>query len=104
MGYSQNLKAYRCYYPKTGPILVSRNVFFIESKDNHPCLFRPGVEIRSEGGPATDDPFQKTRIEGEHWKADAHEKEVAENRDNNDLHAEALVIAPFPEDQQPDVP
>ena len=78
MGYSQNSKAYRCYYPKTGHILISRNVFFIESKDNHPHPFRPGVEIGSEGGPATDDPFQQIRTEGEHWEVDAHEREVVE--------------------------
>ena len=31
-------------------------------------------------------------------------REVVENRDNNDPHAEAPVIAPIPEDRQPDRP
>ena len=48
MGYSTNLKAYRCYCPKTGKFIISRHVFFIESKDNTPHLFCPGVKIQAD--------------------------------------------------------
>jgi len=54
IGYSPNSKAYRCYYPKTGQIIVTRNVFFIESKDNHPRTYRPGVQVGDAG--EADDP------------------------------------------------
>ena len=49
VGYSQNSKAYQCYYPKTKHIVVTRNVVFIKSKDNHPRLYRPGVQVGEKG-------------------------------------------------------
>ena len=57
MGYSMNSKAYRCYCPKTGRIVISRHVFFIESKDNTPCPFRPRVEIQEHDNQT--DPFKQ---------------------------------------------
>ena len=48
VGYSQTSKAYRCYYPTTGRIIVSRHVSFIESKDTKPRPYRPGVSVGSD--------------------------------------------------------
>ena len=55
VGYSTNSKAYQCYYPKTGRIIITRHVSFIESKDNTPHPFRPGVEIQEDNDGT--DPF-----------------------------------------------
>ena len=43
-----NSNAYQCYCPKTGRIVISRHVLFIESKDNTPHLFCPGVKIQAD--------------------------------------------------------
>ena len=56
VGYSQNSKAYQCYYPKTGRIIISRHVFFIEAKDNVPRPYCPSIETQNnedecENGP-----------------------------------------------------
>ena len=48
VGYSETSKAYQCYYPPTGRILVSRHVSFIESQDARPRPYRPGVEIGTD--------------------------------------------------------
>ena len=86
MGYSQNSKAYRRYYPKTGRILISRNIFFIKLKDDHPHPFRPGIEIGNKGDPATDDPFRQIKTERGDIEADAHDRAMVENRGNGEPH------------------
>ena len=55
VGYLQNSKAYQCYYPKTKCIVVTQNVVFIESKDNHPCPYQPGVQVGEKGEDDDDD-------------------------------------------------
>jgi hypothetical protein len=48
MGYSSDLKAYQCWNKKTGCILVSRNVQFIEIEDSRLRPFYPGVIANEE--------------------------------------------------------
>ena len=48
VGYSTTSKAYRCYYPTTGRIIVSRHVSFIEAKDMKSRPYRPGVSIGTD--------------------------------------------------------
>ena len=69
VGYSQNSKAYRCYYPKTGRIIISRHVFFIKAKDNAPRPYRPGIETQNnedecENGPDFLEPINNIADQG----------------------------------------
>ena len=85
MGYSWNSKAYRCYYPKTSHIIVSRNVFFIELKDNQPRSFWPGVEIGDLGDNETvGDPFKQIQTEQEHEKDNTNNVEIVDERNDNE--------------------
>ena len=54
VSHSQNSKAYQCYYLKTGRIIISTNVFFIESKDNVIQSYHPGVEIPKDANESKD--------------------------------------------------
>jgi hypothetical protein len=55
VGYSPNSKAYWCYNKKTGCILVSRNVQFIESQDTRPRPLHPGFIANGDKGGIEDD-------------------------------------------------
>ena len=73
VGYWQNSKAYQCYYPKTKCIVVTRNIVFIESKDNHPYPYRPGVQVGEKGEDDNEgDPFQQLETGIGHGRDDGH--------------------------------
>ena len=85
VGYSWNSKAYWCYYPKTGCIIVSRNVFFIESMDNQPHPFRPRVEVGDHGDDETvDDPFKQIRTEQEYGENDMNGVETVDEQNHDE--------------------
>jgi hypothetical protein len=47
IGYDLHSKAYRCYHRPSRRIIVSRNVYFVESHQLTPRLFRPGQSVES---------------------------------------------------------
>jgi hypothetical protein len=53
IGYDLNSKSYRCYHRSTRRIIVSRNVYFVESHQLHPRPFKPGQSIVSLPPPSS---------------------------------------------------
>src|SRR6266481_1645686 len=65
VGYSLNSKTYRCYDQKTGKIIISRNVKFIEHKDSVPRPLKPGVIINDDGPSSDDDSSSEDKLADE---------------------------------------
>ena len=64
---------------------MSRNVFFIESKDNQPCSFQPGIEIGNLGDNETvGDPFKQIQTKQEHEKDNTNDVEIVDERNDNE--------------------
>lgn len=53
IGYEPNLKAYRLWHRPTGKVVVSRNVTFIERKDDVPSPFHPGLVTSTDTIPSS---------------------------------------------------
>ena len=77
VGYSPNSKAYRCYNRKSGHVTTTWEVTFIESQDEAPRPYKPGLVIDDAGGTdcdvrSTDDDTGPT-VEGPLQDPDAGE-------------------------------
>ena len=80
VGYSQNSKAYCCYYPKTGWIMVTWNVVFIKLKDNYPRPYWPGVQVKQHEEEADEDhTFQQLKPETVKRPAESENGNAREN-------------------------
>jgi hypothetical protein len=60
VGYSDNLKSYCCYNRKTGQIIVSDDVHFIEAKDNMEHPLHPGLIVNDNDDEEEEETPQST--------------------------------------------
>lgn len=101
VGYSPTSKAYQCYYPPTGRIIVSRNVSFIEAKDTKPRPYRPGITI---GTDAPDDPNDTVPLEhhtDEHLQTGGHvNAEAIQDEMPNTMSDKPQTVIPHRSAQQ----